>query len=235
MSVRDLLKPLGRKGYSSVDDKGPVLPYDLAAGVWDRRIGDARVQAKNWRLAFFGSLIAIFMLIGGLIYQNSRITIEPYFIAVDNASGMPMPLGTPADGVRNPRDNEIAYFVAQFVRDTRGCTLDPVFNRQNWSRAYKMLQPAASAKLDDIISKEKPFDRFGKESVDVKINSVVPATKATYQVRWTETVYNLDGRVVSTTKMTGLFTIVKEKPKPDDIRINPFGLGIKDFAYSKEI
>ena len=34
----------------------PVTPYQRAAQVWDDRIGSARVQAKNWRLAFFGAL-----------------------------------------------------------------------------------------------------------------------------------------------------------------------------------
>ena len=34
----------------------PETPYQRAAQVWDDRIGSARVQAKNWRLAFFGTL-----------------------------------------------------------------------------------------------------------------------------------------------------------------------------------
>lgn len=32
----------------------PATPYQRAAQAWDDRIGSARVQAKNWRLAFFG-------------------------------------------------------------------------------------------------------------------------------------------------------------------------------------
>jgi len=35
----------------------PETPYQKAAQVWDERIGSARVQAKNWRLMAFGSLI----------------------------------------------------------------------------------------------------------------------------------------------------------------------------------
>lgn len=31
-------------------------PYQRAAQVWDDRIGSARVQAKNWRLGFFGMM-----------------------------------------------------------------------------------------------------------------------------------------------------------------------------------
>lgn len=35
----------------------PVTPYQKAAQVWDERIGSARVQARNWRLMAFGSLL----------------------------------------------------------------------------------------------------------------------------------------------------------------------------------
>ena len=35
----------------------PATPYQRATQVWDERIGASRVQAKNWRLMAFGSLI----------------------------------------------------------------------------------------------------------------------------------------------------------------------------------
>ncbi|RVB81196.1 conjugal transfer protein TrbF, partial [Mesorhizobium sp. M7A.F.Ca.AU.002.03.1.1] len=35
----------------------PETPYQRAAQVWDERIGSARVQAKNWRVMAFGSLV----------------------------------------------------------------------------------------------------------------------------------------------------------------------------------
>ena len=34
----------------------PETPYQRAGQAWDERIGSARVQARNWRLAFFGAL-----------------------------------------------------------------------------------------------------------------------------------------------------------------------------------
>ena len=46
----------------------PVTPYQRAAQVWDDRIGSARVQAKNWRLAFFGCLALSGGLSGGLVW-----------------------------------------------------------------------------------------------------------------------------------------------------------------------
>ena len=40
----------------------PETPYQKAGQIWDDRIGSARVQARNWRLMAFGSLL----LSGGL-------------------------------------------------------------------------------------------------------------------------------------------------------------------------
>lgn len=234
--TKELLKPLGRKGYRSPDDPGPSVNYAEAEKVWDRRIGEPIVQAKNWRFAFFLAMLAVIILIGGLIYQNSRLTTIPYIISVDSSTGMPTAMGTIPDGVRQANEKEIAYFLSQFVRNTRGYTLDPVVNRQNWSQAYKFMLPSASGKMDDLITKENPFDRAGKETVDVKIHSVVPVSKTTYQVRWTENVYSADGRSLATSHMTGLYTIEISTPKQEaDLRANPLGIYIRNFAYSAEV
>ncbi|MGY4447760.1 type IV secretory pathway TrbF-like protein [Bradyrhizobium sp. i1.3.1] len=50
----------------------PATPYQRAAQVWNERIGSARVQAKNWRLMAFGSLIVACGLVGGLVWQSPQ-------------------------------------------------------------------------------------------------------------------------------------------------------------------
>src|SRR5258707_14930580 len=56
----------------------PETPYQRAGQVWDERMGSARVQAKNWRLAFFGALALSGGLAGGLVWQSARGTITPW-------------------------------------------------------------------------------------------------------------------------------------------------------------
>ena len=58
-------------------------PYQRAGQVWDDRIGSARVQAKNWRLAFFGMLALSGGLAAGLVWQSARGTITPWVVQVD--------------------------------------------------------------------------------------------------------------------------------------------------------
>src|SRR3546814_6243625 len=64
----------------------PVTPYQRAAQVWDDRIGSARVQAKNWRFAFFGALLISGGLAGGLVWQAARGTITPWVRSEEHTS-----------------------------------------------------------------------------------------------------------------------------------------------------
>ena len=109
--TNELLKPLGSRGYKSSDDPGPSVNYAEAERVWDRRIGEPIVQAQNWRFAFLLAMVAVIALIGGLIYQNSRLTTIPYIVSVDSATGMPTAIGPIPDGVRPANEKEIGYFL----------------------------------------------------------------------------------------------------------------------------
>jgi type IV secretory pathway TrbF-like protein len=61
----------------------PATPYQKAAQVWDDRIGSARVQARNWRLAAFGNLILAAGLAVGLVWQAARGSVTPWVVQVD--------------------------------------------------------------------------------------------------------------------------------------------------------
>src|SRR6516225_726159 len=58
----------------------PETPHQRAGQIWDERIGSARVQAKNWRFAFFGALALSGGLAGGLVWQSVRGTITPWVV-----------------------------------------------------------------------------------------------------------------------------------------------------------
>ena len=61
----------------------PETPYQRAAQVWDERIGASRIQAKNWRLMAFGSLILSAGFATALVVQSARGTIVPWVVQVD--------------------------------------------------------------------------------------------------------------------------------------------------------
>src|SRR3546814_13887009 len=61
----------------------PVTPYQRAAQAWDDRIGSARVPARNWRLAFFGTPALSGALTAGILWQRAHGRIVPCVVEVD--------------------------------------------------------------------------------------------------------------------------------------------------------
>ncbi|HTE38360.1 MAG TPA: conjugal transfer protein TrbF, partial [Reyranella sp.] len=85
----------------------PETPYQRAGQAWDERIGSARVQARNWRLAFFGALIMSGGLAAGLIWQSARGTVVPWVVQVDKLGQAQATAPAVAD--YRPTDPQIAW------------------------------------------------------------------------------------------------------------------------------
>lgn len=90
----------------------PATPYQRAAQVWDDRIGSARVQARNWRLMAFGSLILSAGLSGVLVWQSANGSIVPWVVQVDRL-GQAQAIA-PAVADYRPTDPQIAWHLARF-------------------------------------------------------------------------------------------------------------------------
>src|SRR5258707_1516251 len=92
----------------------PETPYQKAAQVWDERIGSARVQAKNWRLMAFGSLVLSCALAGGLLWQSTHGTVVPWVVQVDKL-GQAQALAPPTPDY-TPSDPQIPWDITQVVQ-----------------------------------------------------------------------------------------------------------------------
>ena len=125
----------------------PETPYQKAAQVWDERIGSARVQAKNWRLMAFSSLMLSAGLASALVWQSIRGTVTPWVVEVDRLGQAQ----TVAPAIVNyqPTDPQIAFHLARFIEDVRGIPADAIVLRQNWLRAYDFTTDRGAAALND--------------------------------------------------------------------------------------
>jgi Type IV secretory pathway, TrbF components len=102
----------------------PVTPYQKAAQVWDERIGSARVQAKNWRLMAFGSLILSAGLASGLVWQSTQGSVTPWVIEVDRLGQAEAV--SPANPFYQPnRSADCLSFGTLHRRMCAGCRLMP--------------------------------------------------------------------------------------------------------------
>jgi type IV secretion system protein VirB5 len=211
----------------------PVTPYQKAAQVWDERIGSARVQAKNWRLAAFAGIGLSTALAGGMIWQASQSRITPYVIEIDRL-GEARAVG-PAEHDYTPTDPQIAWYLARFIVDVRSLSIDPVLVRRNWLEAYDFTTDRAATFLSDYARASDPFKAIGDRSVSVEVTSVVRASDTSFQVKWIEQVYRRDN-LSATEHWTAILSVITRPPRSAEVlRKNPLGLYVAAIAWSREL
>lgn len=211
----------------------PETPYQKAAQVWDERIGTARVQAKNWRLMAFGSLILSAGLASALVWQSTRGTITPWVVQVDHL-GQAQTIA-PATANYQPSDPQIAWYLANFIQDVRSIPDDPIVIRRDWLQAYDFTTTAGAAALNEYARINDPFGQLGHVQVSVEISSVIRASPSSFQVAWVERRYQ-DGALAATEHWTAILTVVIEPPHDaDTLRRNPLGIYVNAINWSKEL
>ena len=210
----------------------PETPYQRAGQAWDDRIGSARVQAANWRLAALGLLIANTALCGSLSWLAMRGSVTPWVVQVDHL-GEPRVVAPAVQGAR-PTDALIAWTLARFITDVRTLSTDPVLMRQAWLRAYDFTDASGAAALSDHARRTDPFSQVGKAQTIVTVTSVVRASPSSFRLAWTEQRY-ADGQLVVTERWSAILTVTIKPPKtPEGLRANPLGVFVTAIAWSKE-
>lgn len=159
----------------------PETPYQRAAQAWDDRIGSARVQARNWRLAFVGTMALSGGLTAGIVWQSARGYIVPWVVEVDK-------LGEaravePATAGYRPTDPQVAFHLARFIEQVRSIPADPIIVRQNWLRAYDFTTDKGALALNDYARTNDPFASVGKPTrTDLTTNLVINTNRRTYHL-----------------------------------------------------
>lgn len=211
----------------------PETPYQKAAQAWDERIGSARVQAKNWRIMAFGSLILSLGFAGALVWQSARGTVVPWVVQVDNL-GQAQAVA-PATADYRPTDPQIAFHLGRFIEQVRSIPADAIIVRQNWLRAYEFTTDRGAAALNDYARSNDPFTRVGRSQVAVEVSSVIRASNDSFRVAWTERHYE-NGQLSTTERWTAILTVVIQPPRDAErLRANPLGIYINAISWSREM
>ncbi|HTM78547.1 MAG TPA: conjugal transfer protein TrbF [Devosia sp.] len=211
----------------------PVTPYQRAEQVWDERLGSARVQAMNWRLATFGMLGVSAALAGGIIWLASQSRITPYVVEVSKL-GQAQAVA-PALQAYKPSDGAVAWYLAHFISNVRALSSDPVVTRQNWLEAYDYATNHGAAFLNQFAQANDPFKAMGERTVSVQVTSVVRMSDRSFQVKWTEQAYDRNTRV-RTERWTGILSIIlKPASTADALRKNPLGIYVNAIDWSREL
>lgn len=211
----------------------PETPYQKAAQIWDERIGSARVQAKNWRLMAFGSLLLAGGFAAALVWQSARGTIVPWVVQVDNL-GQSQAVA-PAVADYRPTDPQVAWHLGRFIEQVRSIPADAIIVRQNWLRAYEFTTDRGAAALNDYARANDPFTKVGRSQIAVEVSSVIRASPDSFRVAWTERHYE-NGQLSSTQRWTAILTIVVQPPRDAErLKANPLGIYINAISWSREM
>ncbi|WP_323041030.1 conjugal transfer protein TrbF [Gemmobacter sp.] len=211
----------------------PETPYQKAAQAWDERIGSARVQARNWRLMAFGSLILSAGFASALVWQSARGTVVPWVVQVDNL-GQAQTVA-PAAADYRPTDPQIAFHLGRFIEQVRAIPADAIIVRQNWLRAYEWTTDRGAAALNDYARANDPFAKVGRQQVAVEVSSVIRASPNSFRVAWTERHFE-NGQLSSTERWTAILTIVIQPPRDGErLRANPLGIYVNAISWSREM
>ena len=211
----------------------PETPYQRAGQVWDERIGSARVQAKNWRLAFFGTLALSGGLAAGLVWQSARGTITPWVVEIDKL-GQAQAVAPAASSYR-PTDPQIAWYLARLIGEIRSIPADPVVLRQNWLDAYNYATDKGALALNVYARANDPFAKIGKVQVSVEVSSVIRASDDSFRVEWVERNY-AENALTSSERWSAILTIVVQMPTDADrLKKNPLGIYVHALNWSKEL
>jgi type IV secretion system protein VirB5 len=208
-------------------------PYQRAGQAWDERIGSARVQAKSWRLAFFGMLTLSGGLAAGLAWQSAHGTVTPWVVQVDRL-GQAQAIA-PAVADYRPTDPQIAWHLARFIEEVRGVPADPVVLRQGWLDAYNYVTDRGALALNDYARTDDPFAKIGQVQVSVEVSSVIRASDDSFRVAWIERRY-VDDVLTTTERWSAILTVVIQTPtNADRLKVNPLGVYVRALNWSKEL
>ncbi|MDR1613847.1 MAG: conjugal transfer protein TrbF [Planctomycetota bacterium] len=229
------------RGAKKEDAAIDANPYLNARRAWNEHAGAIIASRRIWQAVALIALLIALGAVGGLIHLASRSTFIPYVVEVDK-------LGQAAAVKRADRapaaDERIIHAaLAAFIRDVRMVSFDR--NAQNdaiW-RVYALLQSGdpATVKITEYMKDPvtSPGKRAEELSVGVEISSVLRQTPETWEIIWTERVWNRQGVRVEQYRMRGLAAVYLVPPTSatteEEIRKNPLGIYVRDFTWSKTL
>ena len=207
-------------------------PYLRAAQQWDHRIGDARAQARNWRLMAFSSIAIAGIFAAGFTYEASRVKIAAFYVPVSEI-GRPGHV-EPVGNVYTPSNAAIIYFLSDWTRTMFAKPTDPIVAREDLLKDFSVLRGTAATAMNQWASANDPMKDLGHVARTVTINAVLQRSDQSWQVDWTESTFT-EGSKSNDVKYTGLFTVETVPPtNQSELLANPLGLHITAINWSRE-
>ena len=250
-AIRNLMtkRPAGQQRGDSahvVDGRREVEgenPYLYARRTWNDLTAASAASRQMWQLMGLLAMLISLAGVGGMIYIGSQSKFVPYVVQVDKlgqaAAVAPAERATVADPA------VVRASVAAWIGDVRVVTPDVALQRKAVFRVYSMLAPndPATTKVNEWLNgnaDSSPFTRAAKETASVEIDTVLAQTPDTWQVDWIETTRDRQGVLKGSPQRWRALVTVYTVPATAEtteqqMRDNPLGIHVRDFAWSKQV
>jgi type IV secretory pathway TrbF-like protein/predicted MFS family arabinose efflux permease len=194
--------------------------------VWDR-VNIADRQVVLWQRTSLGSISLSVCLGFVLVTSMMRTSILSAAAVAARADELPV---VPPTIETTPPEAEIAYGLAEFLKDVRTLSSDPVVVRANWDDALNHVTARGAQVLNDYARTESPFAKIGRRTVTVLVTKVARTAPNTFQVWWEENV--AEGGMARQERFAGLLAVTINAPKASEqITKNPFGIYVDWFTW----
>jgi Type IV secretory pathway, TrbF components len=206
-------------------------PYRRAQAEWDARMGSAVLSARPWRRVAFAAVAGTALAVMGATAIALQQRTFVHVVEVD-PQGQVLSVRS-AERHWTPSETQKIYHIGRFVRLVRSLPTDGVVMRENWLEAYRFLTPQAAAQLTEIARQDDPFLSLGRVGRTIFIRSIIARSDTSYEVSWVERSTNGAGADTAEA-YSGVFTVTTRQPRnADEVAINPIGLLISDFSWSR--
>ena len=210
---------------------------DDACGKYDSLLSNFMVDRNVWRLIGIIAVAALVASLALLAYQTTLPETELVVIGVNDIGETKYygsTRGISFDGYDN-KDDIIKNLLTDFLKKTYTVTTDGEFMYNNYASAMCYLESGKRRSYEADIKDRDPFKDVGRVKNVVTVETVIPVSKSSYQVDWTEVTTELHGFQSEVVKKRGIFTLrrltakqynsLDEKTREN----NPMGIYITDY------
>ncbi|GAB3645132.1 VirB8/TrbF family protein [Ramlibacter alkalitolerans] len=205
---------------------------------WNERFGSYIKRAHSARVLAAVLGVGLVISAAGNVFQGLQSKVVPYVVEVDRL-GHSVAVGqvTPSSVTS---EKLVKFMLAGFISDARSVVSDGSVLKKQFARVKVMADSPVQSyladyfKLGDAKSETNPVVIARTATVNVEVASVLPISKDTWQIDWTEERRALDGTLEGKSQWKAIATIKIQPPENEEMaRLNPLGIYITQLSWSR--
>jgi type IV secretion system protein VirB5 len=201
---------------------------------WLERYGTYINQAKNWRLVAVLSLVIALIMGVGFYTQAVRTHVVPYAVYINKSDNIrDIKLLKPLTQNAGLSPMTIRYYINQYIDYVFSNIASEIVTKERVNKVAGESLPGARAVIVHYLKSHNPF--LEKHFRLVKVHYVLQKPDGSYSVSFTVNEVDKNGTPITTTNYIATAGVVVVPPKTlKEAEINPLGIYIKYFSYTKE-